>query len=170
MTSDENLSEESYSSLITGHSSLLKWLGWLRLGNFVSALFACSPLIVVPKVEHGLAEMLHNITAIEINVFDQCPAIVAIENNVLMLSRRAATLDHDAQRVRRTHRSMRNIWRNKKRFAFAHEVINDPIAFADAHFDVALQLVEILLRIDKMKIVPRVGALDDHHEKVAPII
>ena len=49
-------------------------------------------------------------------------------------------------------------------------MIHDPIALADAHFDVALQLIKILFRIDQMKIVPRVGAFDDHHEEVAPVI
>ena len=65
---------------------------------------------------------------------------------------------------------MRNIWRDEERLPFAHEVIDDPFAFPDAHFDVAFQLIEILFRIDEMKIVPRVRALDDHDEKVAPII
>ena len=49
-------------------------------------------------------------------------------------------------------------------------MIDDPVAFADAHFDVAFQLVKIFFRIDEMKIVPRVRALDHHHEKIAPIV
>jgi hypothetical protein len=40
---------------------------------------------------------------------------------------------------------MRNIRRNEKRFAFVHDVIDDAIAFANAHFDVAFELIEILL-------------------------
>ena len=32
---------------------------------------------------------------------------------------------------------MRHIRRNKERFAFAHEMIDDPIAFTDAYLDVA---------------------------------
>ena len=35
------------------------------------------------------------------NVFHQCAAIFAIENHVLLFSRRATTLHHDADRVRR---------------------------------------------------------------------
>jgi len=65
---------------------------------------------------------------------------------------------------------MRDIWRDKKRLALMHDVINDPIAFAHAHFDVALELVEILLGIDQMKIVPRVWPLDNHDEKVTPVV
>jgi hypothetical protein len=49
-------------------------------------------------------------------------------------------------------------------------MIDDPIALADPHFDVALQLVEVFFRIDEMKIVPRVRSLDHHHEKIAPVI
>jgi hypothetical protein len=136
----------------------------------VSALLARPPLIVVPKVEHGLAEMLHNIAAVEINVFDQCATIFAVENNVFVLSRRTTTLDYYSQRVRRSHGSVRNIWRDKERLPFPHEMIDNPVAFADTHFDVAFELIKIFFRIDQMKIVPRVRAFDHHHEKVAPVI
>src|SRR5437773_6116335 len=114
--------------------------------------------------------MLDDIGAVEVNIFDQRPAVLAVEDDVFFLSRRATTLDHDADRVRRSLGRMRNIWRNEKRFAFVHNVIDDAIAFANAHFDVALELIEILLRIDQMKIVSRVRTLDDHHEKIAPVI
>ena len=65
---------------------------------------------------------------------------------------------------------MRDVRRNKKRFALAHDVIDNAIAFADAHFDVAFELIKILFGIDQMKIVPRVGTFDDHDEKVAAIV
>ena len=126
--------------------------------------------VVVPEVEHCLAEVLNDVAAIEINVFHQCPAIVAVEDDMFMLARRAATLNHHAKRVRRADWSMRDIRRDEERFALAHKVINGPIALADAHFNVALELVKILFRIDEMKIVPRVRTLDDHDEKIAPVI
>src|SRR4029077_1684699 len=65
---------------------------------------------------------------------------------------------------------VRHIGRNEKRFALADNVINDAVAFADSHLNVAFELIEILFRIDQMKIVPRVGAFDDHHEKISAII
>ena len=65
---------------------------------------------------------------------------------------------------------MRNIRRNEKRFALAHNMIDNVIAFADSHFDVAFELIEILLRIDEMKIVPRIRPLDNHNEKIAPVV
>ncbi len=49
-------------------------------------------------------------------------------------------------------------------------MIDDPVAFADAHFDVALELVEKFFRIDLVKIVPRVRTLDHHDEEVAPVV
>ena len=49
-------------------------------------------------------------------------------------------------------------------------MIDDAVAFANAHLDVALELVKVLLRIDEMKIVPRVWPLDDHHEKIPAIV
>ena len=76
--------------------------------------------------------MLDDVAAVEINVLHQRPAIVAVEDYVFPLARRTATFDHHAQRIRRSHWRVRNIWRNEECFAFAHDVIHDPIAFADA--------------------------------------
>ena len=44
------------------------------------------------------------------------------------------------------------------------------IALADTHFDVAFELIKVLLGIDQMKIVPRVRTFDDHHEKIATVV
>jgi hypothetical protein len=134
------------------------------------ALLARSPRVVVPKVEHGLTEMLDDVAAIEIDVFNERATVVAIENHMFMLARGTTTLDYHAERVGRTHWRVRNIRRNEKRFALAHEMIDDAGAFTNAHFDVALQLVEILFRIDEMKIVSRVWAFDDHHKKIAAVV
>jgi len=114
--------------------------------------------------------MLDDVGAVEIDVFDQRPAIFTIENDVLVFSGRATSLDHNADRVRGTDRRMRNIRRNEEGFAFAHEVIDDAVAFADAHFDVAFELIKIFFRIDQMKIVPGIRALDHHHKKIAPVV
>ena len=65
---------------------------------------------------------------------------------------------------------MGDIWRDEECFTFTDEMIHDPIAFVDANFDVALQLVKIFFRIDEMKIVPRVGPLDHHDEKITAIV
>ena len=110
----------------------------LRLRHFRSAFLAGATRIVVPEIEHRLTEMLNDIRAVKINVFHQGAAIVAIENDVFVLARRAATLDYDADRVRRPHRRMRNIRRDKERLTFADDVVDDAVAFANAHFDVAL--------------------------------
>ena len=138
--------------------------------NFRAAVLAGPPRVVVPEIEHRLAEMLDDVAAIEVDVFHERPAIFAVENDVFMFSRRAAALDHHAERVGRPHRRVRDVRRNEERFTFAHEMIDDLVAFADAHFDVALQLIEIFFGIDQMKIVPRVRAHDDHDEKVASIV
>src|SRR5262249_47265105 len=117
-----------------------------------------------------LAEMLNNVRAIKMDVFYECTAIFAVENYVFFFSRRAASLDHDTNRVRRPLRRMRNIWRDKERFAFSDNVIDDPVAFAGAHLDVAFELVEVLLGIDEMKIISRIRSLDDHHKKVTTVV
>ena len=49
-------------------------------------------------------------------------------------------------------------------------VIHDLVAFPDAHFDIAFELIEIFLRIDKMKIVARVWTGNDHDEEITAVI
>ena len=147
-----------------------EWFHWLRLRNLRAAFLAGTTRVVVPEIEHGLAEMFDDVGAVEIDVFDQRAAIFTIENDVLVFSRRATSLDHNADRVRWTDRRMRNIRRNEEGFAFAHEMIDDAVAFADANFDIAFELIKIFFRVDQVKIVPSVRALDHHHEKIAAII
>src|SRR4051812_26531866 len=151
----------------TPNSERLYWFG---LRNFVAAVFAGPPLVAAPEIEHRLAEMLHDVAAIEINVFDERAAVIAVENDVLMFAGRPTTLDHDANRVRRTDRRVRHIRRNEECFALADEIIDDLLAFADAHFDVAFELKEILLGIDLMEIVPRIWTDDHHHKEVASVV
>jgi hypothetical protein len=79
-------------------------------------------------------------------------------------------LDHYAQRVGWSHGRMDHIRWNEKGLSLPHQVIDDAIAFADAHLDVALELVKIFFRIDLVKIVPRIGAGDHHDEEIAPIV
>ena len=85
-----------------------------------------------------------------------------------MFSRRTAFLDHNADGVGWTDRRVRNIRRNEERFAFAHEMIDDAVAFADAYFDVAFELIKIFLGIDFVKIVPRVRPLITITKKSRP--
>ena len=42
---------------------------WRRFLDFLAALLAGTPLIVIPEIEHGLAEVLNDICAVEMNVF-----------------------------------------------------------------------------------------------------
>ena len=168
MTSDKFSGNRRVS--FSGHWSLLEWLHWLGLWNFMTALLAGATRVICPEILHRLAEMLDDIGTIEIDVFDQGAAIVAIENDVLVFARRAAFFHDHTNGVRRANRRMRHIRWNEERFAFAHKMIDDLVAFADAHFDIALELIKILLRVDLVEIVSRVRALDNHHEKVPPVV
>jgi len=136
----------------------------------VSAVFAGAAFVVVPEIEHGLAEVIDDIGAIEIDVFHERAAVVAIKDDVLVFAGRPPPFHDDADGIRRADRRVRNIRRNEKRFSFANEMIDDSVGFADADFDVALELIKIFLGIDEVKIVPRVWAFDDHDEKVAAIV
>src|SRR5207247_6725553 len=142
----------------------------LRLFHLFAAFLACPARIIVPEIKHCLTEMLDDIRAVEVDVFHQCSAVFAVENDVLLYSWRAAPLDHYPNRVGRALRRMRHIWRNEERLSLTHDVINNAITLADADFDVALELIEVLFRIHQMKIVPRVRPFDDHHEEIASVI
>src|SRR5438132_8433896 len=124
-----------------------EWFHWLRLRNLRAAFLAGTTRVVVPEIEHGLAEMFDDVGAVEIDVFDQRAAIFTIENDVLVFPRRATSLDHNAGRVRGTDRRMWNIRRNKERLSLAHEMIDDAVAFADANFDIASEPVEVFFLI-----------------------
>src|SRR4051812_19038766 len=147
----------------------LKWLDRLGLGDFGAAVPAGAALIIVPEIEHGLAEVLDDIAAIEIDVFDERAAFFAIKDDVLVFAGGTAAFHDDADRVRRTKRRVNHIGRNEEGFALADEMIDDLVAFADADFDVPFELVKVFFRIDLVEIVPGVWALDDHDEKVAAI-
>jgi hypothetical protein len=60
------------------------------------ALFAGPALFVVPEVEHRLAESAHDIRTIEVDIFHERAAVFALEDHVLVLTRRAPPLDHHA--------------------------------------------------------------------------
>src|SRR6059058_967725 len=89
---------------------------------------------------------------------------------MLLLSRWAAALDHDTDSVWRALRRMRYVGRDEEGFAFVHNVIHDLVALPDAYLDIAFELIEILLRIDKMKIVARVWTGDHHDKKITTVI
>src|SRR5438132_5041264 len=91
----------------------------LRLFDFLAALLAGTARVIVPEIEHRLAEMLNDVRAIKMDVFHQCPAIFAIENDVFFFSGWPPPLDDHTDRARRPLRRMRHIWRDKEGFAFS---------------------------------------------------
>jgi hypothetical protein len=142
----------------------------LRFFHFLTALFASPACIIAPEFEHCLAKMVDDVFAIEVHVFHQCSTTFTVENDVFLFTRRPAPFHDQANGVWRSLGRVRHIGRNEKRFALVDNVINDAIAFANTHLNVAFELIEILFRINQMKIVPRVGAFDDHHKKISAII
>src|SRR5207302_344506 len=82
-----------------------------------------------------------DIGAIELDVLDERATVFAVENDVFLFAGRPAPLHDDADGIGRAHRRMRHVRRNEESFAFADEMIDDFVAVADAHFDVALEVV-----------------------------
>ncbi|OLE75482.1 MAG: hypothetical protein AUG74_03220 [Bacteroidetes bacterium 13_1_20CM_4_60_6] len=62
----------------------------------MAAFLASAARIVIPEIEHRLAKVLHDVATIEVDVLDERAAIFAVENHVLVLARRPATLDYHA--------------------------------------------------------------------------
>src|SRR5262249_15162078 len=141
-----------------------------RFFHFLTTFLAGPPRIIAPEFEHCLAKMVDDVFAIEVNVFHQCSTVFTVENYMLLFTGRTAPLYNQPNRVWRALGRVRHIGRNEKRFALADNVVNDAVAFADTHFNVPFELIEVLLRINEMEIVPRVGALDDHHKKITAVI
>ena len=141
-----------------------------RLFDLLAAVLTGAPRVVVPEIEHGLAEMLHDVAAIEIDVFHQRPALIAVEDDMLMFPRGTPAFHDDANRVRRANRGVDDVRRNEESFPLPNQVINNAVSLPDADFDVALELVKIFLRIDLVKVVPGVWAFDHHDEKIPAIV
>src|SRR6516162_8683142 len=148
----------------------LKRLYRLRFFHLLTAIFASPASVIAPEFEHCLAKMIDDVFAVEVNVFDQRPAIFAVENDMLFFTRRPTPLYDQSNRVWRALGRVRHIGRNEECFALANNVINNRVAFADTHLNVTFELIEILFRINQMEIVPRVGAFDNHDKKIAPIV
>src|SRR5215470_20158630 len=89
----------------------------LRFLDLLAAFLASAARIVIPEIEHRLTEMFDDISAIEMDVFHECPAVFTVKDDVFFFSRRAAPLDHHTDRLRRPLRRMRDIWRDKERVA-----------------------------------------------------
>jgi hypothetical protein len=136
----------------------------------MAALWASAPRVVVPEFEHSLAEMLDDVPAIEINILDERATVIAVKNNMLMFARRPPPFHDHSERVRRAHGRVRHVRRDEERLSFAHEVVNNALAFTNAHFDVALKLIKILFGVDLVKVIAGVRAFDDHDEEVAAVV
>jgi hypothetical protein len=158
------------TDLVTRCYSLAEGFYRFRLRNFGAALFAGASRVVIPKIQHRFAEMLHDVGAIKLNVLHQSLTIRAVKNHMFGFAGRTPSFHHQAERVGRPDGRVHNVCWNEERFAFAHEVIDNVLALADAHLDIALQLVEKFLRIDLMKIISRIGPLNDHDEKIATVV
>src|SRR4051794_21737985 len=100
----------------------LERLHRLGLGDHGAAVLAGTPRVVVPEIQHGLAEVVNDIGAIEVDIFDKGAAIVAIKNDVLVLAGGSATLDDNANRIGWTDWRVRDVRWNEEGLALADEV------------------------------------------------
>src|SRR5438093_13336918 len=66
----------------------------LRFFDFLAAFLASAARVVIPEIEHRLAEILDDIRAIEANVFHQCAATLTVETDAFLFSRSPAPLDY----------------------------------------------------------------------------
>src|SRR6266568_9025181 len=76
-----------------------EWFHRLRLRDLRATFLTGPARVVIPEIEHGLAKMLDDVGAVEIDVFDQRPAVFAVKDHMLMFSGRTTPLDDDADGV-----------------------------------------------------------------------
>ena len=148
----------------------LKRLYGFGLFDLLTAVPTGAARVIIPELKHRLAKMLDDICAVEVDVLYERSTIITIEDNVLFLSRRPPAFHHDADRFRRPLRRVRYIGWNEESFPFMNDMVHDRVPLPDTHLDVAFELIEILLRIDDVKIVSRIWTRDHHHEEIASII
>src|SRR5439155_19349273 len=84
----------------------LQRLHRLWLLNFRSAFLASAACIVIPEIEHRLAEMFDDVRAVEMDVFHHCHAIFTVENDVFFFSSRTPPLYKHTDRLRRPLRGL----------------------------------------------------------------
>src|SRR5947209_19951384 len=89
---------------------------------------------------------------------------------MFVFARRTTPLDYDADGIRRPDWRVRNIGWNEKGFAFADKIIDNLVAFPNPDLDVAFELIKIFFRVDLVKIVPGVWALNYHHKKITSVV
>jgi hypothetical protein len=114
--------------------------------------------------------MLDDIGTVKVKILHERSTVITVEDNMLLFSRWTAALDHYADGIWWPLGRMRHVGRDEEGFAFVDNVIYDLVALPNAYLDVAFELIEILLRIYKMKIVARVWTSDDHDEEIASVI
>src|SRR5437762_2633964 len=83
--------------------------------------------VIIPEIQHRLAEMLDDVRAVEVNIFNERTTVFAVEDDVFFFSRRAAPLDYDADRVSWTLRRVRNVWRDEECFPFFDDMIDNAV-------------------------------------------
>ena len=114
--------------------------------------------------------MLDDIGTIEVNILHERSTVITVEDNMLLLSRWAAALDYHSNGIWWPLGRVRDVTRDEEGFALVDNVIHDLVPLPDAYLDVAFELIEILLRIDEMKIVARVRTGNDHDEEITAVI
>ena len=126
--------------------------------------------VISPESLHCIAEMHHDILAVERLIVDQFSAGLAEEHLVLDLAFGATPFDDEAERLGRAAWRVGDVWRNEKRLAFLDEVVDDAAVLPRLDDDVTRQLDEELLAIDFMEVVPRVWAADHHGEEITAAV
>src|SRR3954470_16308734 len=109
---------------IAARCPCLKRFDRLGLRDFGAAILTGAAPIIIPEIEHCLAEVLDDIAAIEIDVFDEGAAFFAIKDHVLVFAGRAAAFYDDADCVRGANRRVDHIGRNEEGLTLADEMID----------------------------------------------
>ncbi len=114
-----------------------------------------------------MAEVFNDVAAIKLHVVYQLTTLLTIKDEMLGFTSGSISLDNDTNRVRATDWRVKYIWWNEKSLALTYdEVFYRFIILANANDDIALHLIEVLLRVRDMKVITSAGAANDNDEDV----
>src|SRR5438067_403532 len=148
-------------SLQRGSSGGKRWVWTSTLLMLVTTLLAGGVRGVAPVPREDGRQLLHDVGQVERLAVQLVPAAVADPEEGVQLVGKTPPLEHQAHRVGRPLRRVRDARRQEEDLPFADRNVSRLAVLEDAQGDVSLELVEELLALVDVIVAARVGPA--HH-------
>src|SRR5260370_3663740 len=140
------------------------WMSMLLM--LAAALLASRIARVAPVSLEDGQQLLDDIRQMERFAIELVAARVANPEEGILLCRKAAALDHQADGIRRALRRMRRVRGQEEDLALPDGNVDRLSGFQDPQVDVALDLIEELLAFVEVIVGARVGAAHHRHHEI----